>query len=193
MGRPKKKDQIDKDYILAKIEKTMAKAHWHELSIAGIAKKVGVKSPSIYHYFSGLEGLRNELSMKATIEFAEVLAESLVSVPQEQKVRVFFETYRAFSKENPFKFECVQFGIASQNKELLQKAYKIVQLATEASDLKTPDRSLEEIIHKVRIIRCLLNGFIDLESNGGFQLEQSSDETFEYLIRSAKAILELKY
>lgn len=189
MGRPRKTEQVSKDYILAKIEKSMAKSSWQDLTLASVAQKVGIKSPSLYHYFQGLEGLKKELALRALKDFSQILEQALASAPGDKKLKAFFEAYREFSKKHPLQFECAQFGVSSKDTELMQNSYKIVQLAIEATGLQKLESKTR--IHQIRILRCLLNGFIQLETLGGFQLEEDIDDTFQVLIKTANKILTL--
>jgi hypothetical protein len=48
----------------------------------------------------------------------------------------------------------------------------------------------DEVLHRVRVVRSALHGFISIEAEGGFGLALSIDESFELVLQTLIAGLE---
>ena len=49
----------------------------------------------------------------------------------------------------------------------------------------------DEALHRVRVVRSALHGFISIEAEGGFGLAPSADESFELMLQTLLAGLNL--
>lgn len=180
MGRPRKQQTITPEIILDKVEKSFVGLRWQDISMGQVAKKIKIKPPSLYHHFEGIEDLRRQLTLRSIQHFYNFLKNESHKGLDKNKLEIFAHAYRNFARQYPLYFDCAQFGISSQDEDLMQAAEQVVLLAIET--LKIYKIAPTKITHVVRILRSSLNGFIELEMNNGFQMTEDVNMTFTELI-----------
>lgn len=172
-----------------KVEKRFKRQKFAELTLALVAKHLAIKPPSLYNHFASLQDLRDQLTLVALEKMKTHLQEGLENKKGRERARAFISEYRRFAKEHPLLFEASQFGVRSLNPEIASAALKVVRLAVSSLEAWTIQET--QRIHAVRILRSLINGFIELESQGGFQLEEDPNRSFDQLIDFAFAGLKV--
>lgn len=185
MGRPRKQQTISPEIILDKVEKCFVGLRWQDISMGQVAKKIKIKPPSLYHHFEGIEDLRRQLTLRSLQHFYDFLKNETNKGLDKNKLELFAHAYRSFAHQYPLYFDCAQFGISSQDDDLMQAAEQVVYLAAET--LKIYKIAPIKITHVIRILRSSLNGFIELEMNAGFQMTEDVNKTFAELITFLKA------
>ena len=75
------------------------------VSLAAVAKRLGVRSPSLYSHVDGLPGLRRALAHAATVEFGEVLRDAVLGRSDEDGVRSFAHAYRSWATTFPGRYD----------------------------------------------------------------------------------------
>lgn len=182
MARPQG-ESFTSDKILKKITKSLSRQSFLNLTLAQVASLLKIKPPSLYNHFSGLEDIKNQIALIALDEFSENLESSLRQEDGQEKLSAFMIAYREFALSKPFLFEAAQFGIQTKNKDVLRKAHSIAQMTEKALDTYRIPKAKQG--HALRVIRSLLNGFIQIEQNKGFQRSESPDQSFQELIEFA--------
>lgn len=188
MARPTG-NTLSPDAVLNLIEKKLGTTvSFNTLSMSEVAKCVGIKTPSLYSHFMGLQDLKDQVTLRGLTRLIECLQQELQRNKDKQKFRNFMQAYRIFGVQNPLLFEATQFGIRPEHDLIKQKAEEVVILAIKALDpWKIPSN---KVIHSVRILRSLLNGFISLELQKGFRRKEDTEESFKELIHFAEKGLE---
>lgn len=72
------------------------------LSLGEIARRMGIRTPSLYNYFPSKDAIYDELFRRGYTQFAQILTESKQqsgSVPE--RLTRMFEDYMRFAQENP--------------------------------------------------------------------------------------------
>lgn len=180
MGRPKGSG-LNTELILDRIEEELGDAKLSGLSMAEIAKSLKIKPPSLYSHFESLEDIKDKVTSRALRLLAEDLQAAIEEKSGRAKLMAFMTAYRKYAHQHPLLFDATQFGIKRENQFIMSEAHKIVLLAIES--LEHWKISDAQIIHAVRIVRSLLNGFISLELQGGFQRTERPDSSFNELIK----------
>ncbi|KHD87010.1 MAG: hypothetical protein OM95_16815 [Bdellovibrio sp. ArHS] len=179
MARPKG-DSLTADEIVNRIISEMNLTTLDSLSMAEIAKCLGIKTPSLYSHFENLSDIKNQITLLGLRNMARDLEVSLQTPKENNDLKAFMKAYRKFAHLNPLLFNATQYGIRSRDPNVLKAAHRIVELAILA--LQEYRISQEYLIHAVRTLRSLLNGFINLELEGGFQRKENTDQSFTVLI-----------
>lgn len=164
----------------------MNRSSLDSLSMAEIAQSLGIRTPSLYSHFASLQDLKDQLTLRALLLFQEDLKASLIQHQEKNALLAFMKAYRAFARKHPLLFNATQFGIRTQDPRIHAEAEKIVLLAIEALQ-STCKISKPHLIDAVRTLRSLLNGFINLENEGGFQRKEKVDASFEALLKFTMA------
>lgn len=155
-----------------------------ELSLADLAKRLGIRKPSLYNHISGLTGLRRELALMGLRELGWSLSRAAVGKAREEGIFALAEAYRRFVKQRPGLYEATVRSYrlyAPEDPELgaaEEEALKPV-LAVLASCGITGE---EEAIHAARGLRSIAHGFTTLEEGGGFGMGVDPDESFRRLV-----------
>jgi len=161
----------------------LADAHGlHEVTLATLAEKLGVRTPTLYHYVDGLTGLRREIALLASQELTQRLGKSIMGKSSDEAVTAMAEAYRAFVNEHPGLYAATVRVAKPDDKELFaaQKVFLEVAIQTLAGYKFNQD----DAIHAIRILRSLVHGFATLESEGGFGIPLDLNETFRRLVSS---------
>src|SRR3984957_10800163 len=92
---------IDKDAVVRAAAKIADDHGWDALTLARVAKKLRIRSPSLYNHVGGLEGLRRELKLLALRDLNVALSRAPLGQSRAAPVRGRAAGYRAFVRHRP--------------------------------------------------------------------------------------------
>lgn len=154
-----------------------------QLSLASVARGLGVQTPSLYYYVSGNQELR-EL---AVIEGWRRLGGAILSAAPEERpgpaLRLECHAYRQWALDHPEVYRLMSaVSVSPSDPRFVPVATPIFEhIARRVSPSGNADPAA--IVHASRLIRSVLHGFISLEVSGQFNLKDFDvDETFETLV-----------
>ena len=150
------------------------------LTLAALAERLGVRTPTLYHYVAGLAGLRRELALAGLYEQTALLGRVVMGKAGDDAVIALAQTLRAFIKEHPGLYAATVPASPPGDSEWMAAAREVVQIALRA--LAAYHLSDDDAIHTVRILRSVVHGFATLEAGAGFGLPLEVDETFHRLL-----------
>jgi AcrR family transcriptional regulator len=132
---------------------------FEDFTLAGVAQRLGVRSPSLYAHVDGLPGLRRELSLRAAKELRELFERAGEGRRGSETVRQMATLYRRYALEHPGLYAAAQQAVQPGEDEELYKALlsavgPISEALAEAG-VHESDR-----IHVIRGIRSGLHGFV---------------------------------
>ncbi len=151
-----------------------------QVTLAMLAARLGIRTPTLYHYFDGLDGLRRELAFMGKRELARVLGRAVMGRSGDEALEAMALTYRAFAHEHPGLYHALQLAADPDDHAMLEADAEVVEIVLRVLAALHVER--DEAIHTVRLWRSLLHGFVSLELDGGFGLPQDIDETFRRLV-----------
>jgi AcrR family transcriptional regulator len=147
------------------------------LSLASVAATLGVRSPSLYKYVDGLDGLRRQLSIHASTLLADELAASVEGLEGTSALRTIAEQLRAFALRHPGLY--ASFLPAPTPDEDPEVAAALAQpVRVVGSVLATMGIDAATIVPLIRALRAAVHGFVDLELRGGFGLADDIGDSF---------------
>jgi AcrR family transcriptional regulator len=151
------------------------------VTMAAVAARLGVRSPSLYSHVDGLTGLRRMLALEAARRLGAVLGEAVSGRDGVDAVRRIANAYRAFSKEHPGLYAML---LSTPPRETDQEVYDAfaTQVTTIGEVLIGVGVEERDVVAVVRSFRSALHGFVSLEAGGGFGLPESVDDSFEMLV-----------
>jgi AcrR family transcriptional regulator len=151
------------------------------VSLAALAERLHVRTPTLYHYVDGVAGLRRELALLGLHEQADALGRSVMGRAGAEAIGALAETFRAYIKAHPGVYAAtVRSAEDGDDVELRAAQAEVVAIAARA--LAAYAFSPDDTIHAVRAFRCIVHGMATLELAGGFGLPQDVDETFRRLL-----------
>jgi AcrR family transcriptional regulator len=150
-----------------------------QLTLAALAARLGVRTPSLYGHVGGLEDLRARLALRGAEQLAEELSRAVAGRSGPDALRAMADAYRAFAREHHGVYVALQQA-PEPDSALAGAAGRVVELITAV--LHGYGVEGEEAIHAARIIRSALHGFVELEAGGGFAIPVSLDVTWQRLV-----------
>ncbi|MBA2680053.1 MAG: WHG domain-containing protein [Ktedonobacteraceae bacterium] len=152
-----------------------------DVTLATLAAKLGIRAPTLYHYVSGLDGLRRELALLGARQMARALGQAIMGFSGGEAVEVMAIAYRDFAHEHPGLYNAFQRAANPEDTALQEAQTEVLEIVLRVVAPSRSDR--DSAIHTVRLIRSLMHGFVSLEIGGGFGFPQDIDETFQRLVQ----------
>ena len=171
---------IDKDAVVRAAAKIADDHGWDALTLARVAKKLRIRSPSLYNHVGGLEGLRRELKLLALRDLNTALSRATIGKSRDDAVRGLAAAYRAFVKRHPGTYAATMVAAPKNDPAMQAAASRIVE--TILSVLQGYGLDRREGIHAIRALRSTVHGFAALEIAGGFGIPLDVDKSFEWLV-----------
>jgi AcrR family transcriptional regulator len=147
------------------------------LSLASVASKLGVRSPSLYNHVEGLSGLRRQLTLHASSLLTAELADSIAGLEATDALRAITEQMRSFAHRHPGLNDSL-LPAPTQDEDPEVAAALAESVTVVASVLTAMDVDPITVIPLIRALRASVHGFVDLELRGGFGLPDDIDESF---------------
>src|SRR6476659_4677446 len=72
-----------------------------QVTLADLAARLGVRTPSLYNHVAGLPGLRRDLALLGTRELCARLSRAAIGKSGDAAVQAICQAYRAFVHERP--------------------------------------------------------------------------------------------
>lgn len=152
-----------------------------ELSLSGLAAHLGIRTPTLYHYFDGLPGLRRELTLLGLREIYERAGKAIMGKSGDDAIIALVYALRKFVKERPGLYAATIRAVDPGDLELAAVARDVIDIIMRS--LASYHLSENDALHAVRMIRSIVHGVSSLENAGGFGLPLDVEETFRRLLR----------
>ncbi|MFI9270274.1 TetR/AcrR family transcriptional regulator [Kitasatospora sp. NPDC052896] len=166
------------DHALALIDDEGLEA----LTLAGVAARAGVATPSLYkHVPGGLGALRRLVAVRVTSDLADLLARETAGRTEDAAVEALLRGYHRYATDHPHRYAALpQATPAQPDDELLEAAARLVGTILEVLRDYGIERS--EAIHAARTVRAVAHGFASLTIGGGYQLAEDLAVTQRRLV-----------
>lgn len=153
------------------------------VSLKVLATELGIKSPSLYKHFSGgLDELNKELMLFGWRSLESEITRAAIGKAKDDAIIAICYAYRNFVAKHKGLFEAMQWYNMYQSEEHLQATEGTVSIlfqVLEAYGLKE-----EQKVHIVRMLRGFLQGFVSIESHGGYGHPTPLNDTFDFAIKT---------
>jgi AcrR family transcriptional regulator len=163
------------------------------VTLASVAERLGIRSPSLYAHVDGLDGLRRLLALEAAERMAEELRGAAAEHSGFDALREIALAYRRFAKRHPGLYAAAQRAVRPGEDDELYRALAAVAMPA-IQALGEAGVAPSEQVHLTRAIRAALHGFVVLEQTGGFGMPESVDESFrrvvELLLSAVRGVTE---
>jgi AcrR family transcriptional regulator len=152
------------------------------VSLATLATRLGVRSPTLYHYVDGLAGLRRELALLGTRELGQRIGRAVMGKAGDEAVIALAQAYRGSVNEHSGLYAATIQAAHPTDSELSAIQSELVEVVVRT--LSAYHLEGDEAVHAVRILRSAVHGFATLESSGGFGLALDLDESFRLMLQA---------
>jgi AcrR family transcriptional regulator len=151
-----------------------------QLTLAHLAERLKVRSPSLYKHVGGLDDVRRGVALLGARMLAERFARAAIGKSGAAGVRAVSVAYRAFAKEHPGLYGAIQRAPAQDDAALIAASGEIIDILRAVLEPWRLDET--QAIHAIRMIRSLIHGFVSLEAAGGFGIPLDLEQSYDYAI-----------
>ncbi|MDG4766648.1 WHG domain-containing protein [Solwaraspora sp. WMMD406] len=148
------------------------------LTMAVVAQRLGVRTPSLYKHVDSLAELQQGIAALAMTELDDALRDALQGVAGRDALTAAARVIRSYVTEHPGRYAAT-VGAARDADFGASSARALESLS---AVLRGYPVAPAERIHALRTLRSALHGFATLEQSKGFQLTADIDESFEWMV-----------
>lgn len=148
------------------------------LSLAAVAERAGVATPSLYKHVGSLAELRSRVAARVIGELTDRVADAVIGRARDDAVRALMLAYRSYAVEYPGRYGAVPAQplgdplVEPVANRLLQILFAVLRgYGLDGSDA----------VHAARALRSATHGFAVLEAAGGFGLPEDPDTSYRHL------------
>jgi len=149
------------------------------LTLAAVAQRTGVATPSLYKHVAGLGELRTLLGRRVLDDMTEHFTRAVLGRSGDDAVTALMHAYRAYVKAHPARYAAAPLD-PLHDPALVAAGTKLFEVVLGA--LRAYDLSPADTVHAARSLRTVAHGFASLEAGGGFGLPEDLDQTYDRLI-----------
>jgi AcrR family transcriptional regulator len=153
------------------------------LTLAAVAGRLGVATPSLYKHVDGLAGLRRQVRLRVLAELDDALREATVGRAGAAALAALAGAYRDYLRAHPHRHPYVD--VAPADPETAAAAERVVAVAYAV--VRGFGLEGAAAVHAIRCLRASVHGFAHLEAIGGFGLPEDVDATFDALVEMVTA------
>ncbi|MCD0448064.1 WHG domain-containing protein [Actinocorallia sp. API 0066] len=146
------------------------------LTLAAVAGRAGVATPSLYKHVRNLAELKVLISVRVMGELAARGEAALLGRSGDDGVRALLHAYRDYIREHPHRYAAMAQQPGPGLAEAAERLVGVFYAALRSRGLEGSDA-----VHATRCLRAAVHGFGVLETSGGFGLPEKSDESFALL------------
>lgn len=156
---------------------------FESVSLAALARGLGVKDASLYAHVTGLQELRRRVTVLALSELADRLVDAVAGLAGRDALRAFATTYRQYALDHPGRYAAMQQPLdpAALAASAAPRHGELMRAVLRGYGLADPDET-----DAGRLVLSTVYGFLGLEASGGFShhprdLGASFDRAFDAL------------
>ena len=173
---------LDKNTIL-KTAANMADTNGiASVTLKALAEELGIKSPSLYKHRSGLDELNKELMLYGWKALEQDIIKASIGKAKDDAIIAICWTYRNYVILHPGLYEAMQWYNMYQSEEHLNATEGIISVIFQVLDAY--NLTEEQKVHIVRMLRGFLQGFLTIESHGGYGNPQPIDDSFNFALKT---------
>jgi AcrR family transcriptional regulator len=153
----------------------------HDLTLARLAERLGVRSPSLYAHVGGLADVRTRLAARGARELTVVLQAAAAGRARSDALRAVADAYRAYAHAHPGTYAAMQRAPGQGEPAAAAAGAALIDVL--AAVLRGYELHGDDTIHAVRLMRAALHGFVSLEREGGFAMPVDLEESYRRLVQ----------
>lgn len=156
-----------------------------QFTLADLAARLGVRTPSLYNHVAGLPGLRRDLAVLGTRELSARMSRAAIGKSGDAATLAIAQAYRAFVTAHPGLYAAtVRSSLLTDQPDPELQAAQHESVEIVLAVLAGYGLSGEAAIHAARGLRSLVHGFATLEAADGFGIPLDLDSSFQQLVEN---------
>ena len=152
-----------------------------ELTMARLAERLGVRTPSLYKHVANQDDLHRRIAALALVEVADAVGVATQGRAGRDALRAAAHALRDFVVAHPGRYAAT-IGLSPTGPDDPLAVAAARGLEPFAAVLRGYDLAAQDLTHALRALRSAFHGFATLQADGGFQWSTDVDESFEWLI-----------
>ncbi|WP_174728025.1 TetR/AcrR family transcriptional regulator [Mesobacillus harenae] len=174
---------LDQLAILQAAIEIIDRIGFRSLTMASLAQKLNIKTPSLYNHIESLDHLRNRLALHGLIKLRDRMTDAAVGSKGEEAILEIGQCYVEFVRLHPGLYEAAMAAGPDASSDIKAAGEDIVNLLLKV--LKPFNLNEVEALHTVRGLRSIVHGFSSLEQwGGGFNLTLDVNESLRHLLNT---------
>ncbi|MFF0151540.1 TetR/AcrR family transcriptional regulator [Micromonospora sp. NPDC005203] len=161
-----------------------------ELTMARLAERVGVRTPSLYKHIASQDDLNRRIAALAIAEAADALGAATQGRSGRDALAAAARALRDFVVAHPGRY-AASIGITPTGPDDPIVIAERRGLGPFEAVLRGYDIAPQDLTHALRALRSMFHGFATLQATNGFQWSTDIDESFEWLINFVDRALRL--
>lgn len=153
------------------------------LTMALLAERVGVRTPSLYRHVASQDDLLRRIAVLALCEAADAVGASSQGYAGRDALAAAGRAFRDFVLTHPGRYAAT-IGVEPTGPDDPVAVAGARLLDSFTAVLRGYDLAPGDTVHALRAVRSSFHGFATLQSANGFQWSGDVDESFEWLITS---------
>jgi len=182
-----RKRNLNSDMIISVAATVIEESGYDNFTIRMLADALGVKSPSLYNHFGGLDEVKQMLSLYSIKMLGDAIRDAAVGRASEDAIREIAHAYRNFAKDKKELYKAF-----TQVKQTQKSNDEAISFANTLYQILQPFALSRDVENKfLMIFRTGIHGFVALENAGVFREANVSDTDiyFEELVEKQILIL----
>ena len=135
------------------------------VTVSALARQFDVRPASIYSHVTGLDDLLDLTAALALQELADALAEALPGRAGREALFAFADTHRDYALAHPGRWLAAQRRVSAE--AAAGSAGRVIARAARAI-VSGYGLTPHDEVHAVRLLGSAINGFVAIETGGGF-------------------------
>jgi AcrR family transcriptional regulator len=139
---------------------------FEHLTLGAVARRFGVKEPSLYSHVQNAHALRVRVATAALTELADRIADAVAGRSAHDALTAFASAYRDYAKAHPGRFTAARMTTLSSDPEANAAAHRhsdLTRALLRGYALSEPAET-----DAVRLIGATVLGFVTLEAAGSY-------------------------
>jgi AcrR family transcriptional regulator len=155
------------------------------VTISLLARRLAVKTPSLYSHVDGSEDLRVRIAAVALDDSARLMETAIAGRADGEALAAYADAWRFFAHEHPGRYAATRQRIPHAESEGALAAVaagrrhaQVLRTVLASYRLDDPAQT-----HAIRLLGSLVHGYVSLELAGSFEhSEPSSGESWTYVV-----------
>lgn len=157
------------------------------VSVSELARRLGVRTPSLYSHVAGSDDLRTRVALRALEEMADLAAETMAGRSGYDALVALAGSYRTYARAHPGRYSASRLRLST---EVAARSAGPRHAALARAVLHGYGVLGDDATHAVRLVGATTHGFIALESSGGFEhSEPGSDASWTRALEGLDVVL----
>jgi AcrR family transcriptional regulator len=160
------------------------------VTVALLARRLGVRDPSLYAHIRNIAELRVRLAALALAELADAAADASAGRSGLDALVAFASAYREYARRHPGRYAAARSPFASPEVDELVVSAARRNAALSRAVLRGYDLPEPAATDAVRLLGAVVHGYVDQEAAGGFgHHERDVDASWSAALRALDVAL----